>query len=305
MPTQSYVNGRYLPHVRAKVHIEDRGYQFSDGVYEVIPVCEGFLMYTREHMSRLMRSLRHLSIPPPVSSANLLLIGREVIARNRLADGCLYVQVTRGVAPRSHAFPAHVRSSLVVSVLTSRLLSEEQTLSGVRVISIPDRRWARPDIKSISLLPNVLAKQEAQAQGAFEAWLVDDSGYVTEGASSNVWIVDDREEIVTRRADRTILAGITRAVLFSVLSERGYTLRERSFSIAEACRAREVFMTSGGLGVVPVRRIDSTDIGNGRAGKISVSLWRLRGELLHSHACAQRRDARNRRLGLRTRCDAR
>src|SRR5271154_5437482 len=212
MSRVAYVNGRYLPFRDAKVHVEDRGYQFGDGVYEVCEVRGGRLIDERHHMARLTRSLNELRIRMPMSLAALGVVLREVIARNRIGYGIVYLQVTRGVARRDHAFPVpEVAPSLVV---TARPLSgarnEALAAKGIAVISVPDNRWGRVDIKTIGLLPNVLARQSAIEQGARDAWFVDKDGAVTEGASTNAWIATHDGEVVTRRPDRAILRGITR-----------------------------------------------------------------------------------------------
>ena len=211
----AYVNGRYLPVGDAMVHVEDRGYQFSDGVYEVCEVRAGRLIDARRHLARLQRSLEELRIRCPLSPAALGIVMGETIFRNRVRDGIVYLQITRGVARRDHAFPAPgLRPSVVVTARNLDQLSNEKAAAeGIAVITVPDNRWGRVDIKSISLLPNVLAKQAAREQGAKEAWFVDRDGRVTEGSSSNAWIVTIGGKVVTRAADRGILRGITRSVL--------------------------------------------------------------------------------------------
>jgi D-alanine transaminase len=278
----AYVNGRYLPHAAACVHIEDRGYQFSDGVYEVCEVRAGRLVDERRHMQRLQRSLSELRIAMPMSPDALGVILRETVRRNRVRWGIVYLQITRGVARRDHAFPpAGTVPSLVV---TARNLdpanAEKMAAEGVAVISVPDNRWERVDIKSVSLLPNVLAKQAAREQGAREAWFVDRDGRVTEGSSSNAWIVTRDGKVVTRHADHAILSGITRAVVIDVLEEQGLKLEERAFTLEEAHAAREAFLTSASQIVLPVVRIDGRPVGNGAPGLIATALRRD----FHSHA---------------------
>jgi D-alanine transaminase len=270
----AYVNGRYLPHCAATVHVEDRGYQFSDGVYEVCEVREGRLVDARRHLERLGYSLKELRIAEPMAMPALRLVMQEVVRRNRVRWGLVYVQVTRGVARRDHAFPPHpLRPSVVV---TARNLdpaaAQHAAAEGVAVITVPDNRWARVDIKSISLLPNVLAKQAAREAGAREAWFVDGDGRITEGASSNAWIVTGEGKVLTRPLSRSILRGITRTVLIDVIAALGLTLEERAFSVAEAYAAREAFLTSASQIVVPVVRIDGRPIGDGTPGKIATAL---------------------------------
>ena len=272
----AYVNGRYLPHRHAMVHIEDRGYQFSDGVYEVCEVRAGRLVDERRHMQRLARSLDALKIPAPMSYPALGVILRETVWRNRVRDGIVYLQITRGVARRDHGFPAS--GTRPVLVVTARRLDFEQNekiaAQGVAVITLPDNRWERVDIKSISLLPNVLAKQAAREQGAREAWFVDKQGRVTEGASSNAWIVSRDGKLLTRALDHSILQGITRTVLIDVIKSQGLQLEERAFTVEEAYAAREAFLTSASQIVMPVVQIDGRPVGNGAPGLLATALRR-------------------------------
>jgi len=272
----AYVNGRYLPMRNAMVHIEDRGYQFGDGVYEVCEVREGRLIDERRHLARLRRSLDELRIRTPMSPKALGVVLREVIARNRIGYGTVYLQVTRGVARRDHAFPApDVPPSLVV---TARPLDGRRNAAlaaaGIAVISVPDNRWDRVDIKTIGLLPNVLARQAAIEQGARDAWFVNKDGAVTESASANAWIVTQAGTLVTRPADHGILRGITRTVLFDVVKAQGLTLEERTFTLEEVRAAREAFVTAASQIVLPVVRIDGHVIGDGKPGPIATALRR-------------------------------
>jgi D-alanine transaminase len=270
----AFVNGRYLPRSEATVHVEDRGYQFSDGVYEVCEVRDGRLIDERRHVERLQRSLGELRIPLPMSPAALGVVMRETLRRNRVRDGIVYLQVTRGVARRDHAFPPPGTQPSVV--VTARNLdmarNERAAAAGVAVITVPDNRWERVDIKSISLLPNVLAKQAAREQGAGEAWFVDRDGKVTEGSSSNAWIVTMGGKVVTRAADKGILRGITRTVLIGAIEAQGLTLEERPFTVEEAYRAREAFLTAASQVVLPVVRIDGRPVGNGAPGSVATAL---------------------------------
>jgi len=269
----AYVNGRYLPHGDARVHIEDRGYQFSDGVYEVCEVRGGRLVDERLHLARLQRSLQELRIRMPMSVAALGVILRETIRRNRVGDGIVYLQITRGVAPRDHAFPPGIAPSLVVTARAMDFSKTERTAAeGIAVITLPDNRWQRVDIKSVALLPNVLAKQAAREQGAKEAWFVDENGYVTEGSSTNAWIVSREGKVVTRSADHGVLRGVTRTVLLQVIKAQGLELDERPFTVDEAYAAREAFVTSATQSVMPVVRIDGRSIGNGAPGLVAGAL---------------------------------
>lgn len=267
----AYVNGRYVPRREACVSIEDRGYQFADGVYEVCEVRDGRLVDEAAHIARLQRSLQELRIAMPMPLSALGLVMRETLRRNRIRDGIVYVQITRGVARRDHAFPAPpVAPSIVVTANRldpARL--EAMAAEGVAVVTMPDIRWGRADIKSIALLPNVLAKQAAREQGAREAWLVDKDGFVTEGASSNAWIVTAEDKLVTRKADRAILPGITRGVVLAEIAARKLVLEERPFTVSEARQAREAFLTSASQLVMPVVRIDGEKVGDGLPGPLS------------------------------------
>jgi D-alanine transaminase len=278
----AYVNGRYAPLRDAMVNVEDRGYQFSDGVYEVCEVRGGRLVDERRHMERLARSLGELRIPMPMPAKALSVVFHEVVRRNRVRWGIVYLQITRGVARRDHAFPpASTKPSVVVTARNLDLAGAEKLAAdGVAVITVPENRWDRVDIKSVSLLPNVLAKQAAREQGAREAWFVDKQGYVTEGSSSNAWIVTRDGKLVTRQPDNAILRGITRTVVLGMLETHGLKLEERAFTVAEAQGAREAFITSASQIVLPVVKIDGRPVGNGAPGLIATALRRD----FHTHA---------------------
>jgi D-alanine transaminase len=277
----AYVNGRYLPHAQAAVSIEDRGYQFADGVYEVCEVRGGRLVDEPRHMARLDRSLRELRMARPMSAKALSHVLRETVRRNRVHDGIVYVQVTRGVAPRDFPFPAAgTPSSLVVTSRSfDRARLEKQAEQGIDVVTVPDIRWQRVDIKSVALLPNVLAKQAARDKGAREAWMVDAQGRITEGASSNAWIVTRDGVLVTPALDTGILPGITRSVVMDELKAQGLKVEERAFTVEEAYAAREAFVTSASQIVMPVVSIDGRPVGNGAPGLITSGLRRDYHEL--------------------------
>jgi D-alanine transaminase len=270
----AYVNGRYLPYASAGVSIDDRGHQFGDGVYEVCEIRDGALIDEAKHLARLERSLDALRIRAPVSAPALALILRQIVEKNRVRDGMVYVQITRGVARRDHSFPAAlIEPSLVVTAKSiDRRLGEARARQGVRVVALPDERWARPEIKTLQLLPNVLARQKAREQGAYEAWLIDGFGNVTEGAATNAWILTSAGVLTTRQADQAILRGVTRTTLLALLAAEGLDFQERSFSLEEAYRAREAFLTSATNIVMPVVAIDDRIIGDGRPGPIALSL---------------------------------
>jgi D-alanine transaminase len=272
----AYVNGRYVPLAAATVNVEDRGYQFSDGVYEVCEVRGGRLVDERRHMERLARSLAELYIPMPMSPASLGVVLRETVRRNRVRWGIVYLQITRGVARRDHAFPPTGTAPAIVITARNMNLDAAEKIAGdgIAVITLPDNRWERVDIKSVSLLPNVLAKQAAREQGAREAWFVDKAGRVTEGSSSNAWIVTRDGKVVTRQVDHGILRGITRTVVLNVLAAQGLKLEERAFTVDEAQAAREAFITSASQIVTPVVRIDGRPVGNGAPGLIASALRR-------------------------------
>lgn len=272
MSRWAYVNGRYVPHREASVHVEDRGYQFADGVYEVVLVHAGAMIDEIPHLDRLDRSLDELRIDPPMGRMALRAVLREVVRRNRIRTGLVYLQITRGVARRDHAFPTGVKPALVVTAKRLTLPREETLESGVRVVTIEDIRWQRCDIKSVSLLPNVLGKQHARENGAYEAWQIDQDGNVTEGTSSNSWIVTHDDRLLTRPATYEILNGITRQTILKLAAARGLTFEERAFSLDEALAAREAFISSATSFVTPVTQIDDTTLGNGRAGSFTMDL---------------------------------
>ncbi|MQX38048.1 D-amino-acid transaminase [Roseospira navarrensis] len=276
MSRVAYVNGRYLPHADAGVHIEDRGFQFSDGVYEVVAIADGRPVDLTGHIVRLARSLRELRIAMPMPERALRLVMREVVRRNAVSNGILYIQVNRGVHRRDHPFPpAHVAPSLIMTARPTPGVSARVMEEGTAVVTVPDRRWARRDIKSVSLLPNVLAKQAAREAGAWEAWQVDGDGFVTEGSSTNAWIVTPDGTLVTRPTGDDILAGITRAALIDLARREGIPVEERAFTVEEAKRAREAFNSSTTLPTVPVVRIDDTPVANGAPGSVTVRLHDL------------------------------
>ena len=272
----AYVNGQYVPHAQAMVGIEDRGYQFADGAYEVCEVRGFRLVDERRHMARLDRSLRELRMAHPMTPKALGIVMRETVRRNRVRDGIVYVQVTRGEMRRDFPFPPDgTRPSIVVTARSHDSAKNEKSAEeGIAIITVPDNRWERVDIKSVSLLPNVLAKQAAREAGAKEAWFVDKQGTVTEGSSTNAWIVTRDGKVVTRQADHGILRGITRTVVLDVIAEQGLALEERPFTVEEAHAAREAFVTSASQIVMPVVAIDGKPVGNGAPGLVSTALRR-------------------------------
>lgn len=271
----AYVNGRYFPHAHASVHVEDRGYQFGDGVYEVVLIHRGRLVDEEGHLDRLDRSLREIRIASPMARAPMRAVMREVIRRNRIEDGLIYMQVTRGVARRDHPFPKAAKPALVMTARPLTPFDPAAARTGVEAITIPDIRWKRCDIKTIGLLPNVLGKQQAREAGAYEAWLVAEDGTVTEGTSSNAWIVTREGELVTRNLSGAILGGITRRAILDLARAAGVRFAERAFTVAEAKAAREAFVSSATSLVKPVVRLDGQSIGNGHVGEVTDRLIAL------------------------------
>jgi D-alanine transaminase len=273
MSRLAYVNGRFVPHGQAVVHIEDRGFQLADGVYEVWAVMDGKLSDAEGHFARLERSLSELDIAMPMSRAALTFVIRETVRKNHVRHGLCYLQVTRGTARRDHAFPdPDVPPTLVITAKsTSRDAATAKARKGVGVITTPENRWGRCDIKTVGLLPNVLARQAAKEAGGYEAWFVDDDGLVTEGAASNAWIIDKDGVLRTRDLEANILRGVTRKSLLSVIAESNLKFEERPFTVAEAKQAREAFITGAGSLVLPVVSIDGEPVGDGKAGE--TALW--------------------------------
>ncbi|MFT4251302.1 MAG: D-amino-acid transaminase [Caulobacter sp.] len=273
----AYVNGRFVRHGQAAVHIEDRGYQLADGVYEVWAVFDGKLADAEGHFARLWRSLDELRIAHPMSEASLTVVLREAIRRNHVREGLVYLQVTRGVARRDHAFPnPEVPPAVVITARSvDRVAAEAKAAKGAGVVTVPENRWGRCDIKTIGLLPNALAKQAARERGAIEAWFVDDLGLVTEGASSNAWIVDAEGRLRTRDTQANILRGVTRLTLLDVIAQAGLPVEERPFTVEEAKAAREAFITGAGSLVTPIVSVDGDKIGDGTVGPVASRLRAL------------------------------
>lgn len=273
MPRIAYVNGQYLPQNRAAVHIEDRGYQFADGIYEVCIVVDGRYWDMEGHLARMMRSLNELSMQAPMEMSALKVVMGEVVRRNRLNNALVYVQVTRGVAARNHAFPPQGTPSALV--ITARRFdlnqSDAKAAKGIAVITHPDIRWGRVDIKTVGLLPNALAKEAATQAGAAEALLVRD-GFVTECSASNAWIVDKTGALITHPKGNAILGGITRQTAIACAEELQLKVIERPFTVEEAKAAPEVFLTSATSFVTSIVSIDGAQIGSGAPGPVALRL---------------------------------
>jgi D-alanine transaminase len=270
----AYVNGRYVPLRDARVGVEDRGFQFADSVYEVCSVRAGALIDEDAHMARLERSLKQLQMRMPMGERQLRVVMRETVRRNRVSDGLVYLQISRGQARRDHGFPAD--SVMPTLVITARTLPTERyealAAKGIAVITVPEARWARCDIKSTGLLANVLAKQQAREKGAFESWFVGADGTVTEGSSTNAWIVDSAGTLRTRALSHAILPGVTRGELLPLSRQHGIAFEERAFTVAEAQNAREAFISAASFGVLPVVSIDGKAISGGKPGAFATAL---------------------------------
>lgn len=274
MPRISYVNGMYVPHNDAAVHIEDRGFQFADSVYEVIAFVDGKLADERGHLDRLTRSLAELRMKLPVSRRALRFILRETVRRNRITNAGIYIQVTRGVSARDFKIPTHPEMSLVITVRPASFDIDKRKSTGKKVITIPDIRWQRRDIKTTALLAQSLAKQQALDAGADDAWMVDEKDYVTEASSSNAWIVDARGNLITRPAKgNAILKGVTRSTVQALAEREKIKIIERAFTVKEALAAKEAFMSSAVALFVPVVAIDGHKIGDGKAGATVAKLY--------------------------------
>lgn len=273
MPRYAYVNGSFSPHRDAAVHIEDRGYQFADGIYEVVALINGKLADERGHLDRLERSLSELSIRMPVPRTTLSLLMRELVRKNRLRNANIYIQITRGATKRDFKFPdARIAPTLVMTTWPFKFDGNAAVVNGAKAVSTPDIRWKRPDIKSVALLPQVLAKQMAVEKGAYEAWMVDADGNVTEGSSSNAWIVKGGK-IITRQATQAILRGVTRTAITKICAELQMMVEERPFTLKEAYEADEAFNTSAVALVVPIVELDGNKIGTGKPGDVAKRLY--------------------------------
>lgn len=277
MPRIAYVNGQYVPHDQAAVHIEDRGFQFADSIYEVIAVMNGVLADAKGHIDRLERSLNELRMDLPVTRSTLMLVMRELVRRNRTPNGALYIQVTRGVAPRDFVFPKNKPPlSLVMTLRNANYDLAARKASIKKVVTVPDIRWKRRDIKSTALLGQVLAKQQAADKGAYEAWMVDEDGLVTEGSSSNAWIINDKKQLITRATTgNAILKGVTRNALQELCKREGIKIIERAFTVKEAYTAKEAFCSSAVALIAPVGYIDGRKIGTGGLGPVTEKIFDL------------------------------
>jgi len=273
MPRIAYVNGRYVNHLDAAVHIEDRGFQFADSIYEVVALIDGRFADEVGHLDRLERSLKELQIPMPVSRRSLQMIMAELARRNRARNGGIYMQVTRGVATRDFKFPKDVSPTLVMTIYPANFDVAARKAKATKAVTVPDIRWKRRDIKTTALVAQVLAKQAAAEKGAYEAWMVDEKGFVTEGSSSNAWIIDKKNNLITRpTAQNSILKGVTRNALQVLCKAEKIKIVERAFTVKEALQAKEAFTSSAVALIVPVVEIDGKKIGTGKPGDITCKL---------------------------------
>ncbi len=266
-----FVNGEYVPEDQAKISIFDRGFLFADGVYEVTAVLDGKLVDAMPHLARLRRSLGELQIDMPMSEDELLDMHRELVSRNGVEEGGVYLQITRGAAERDFAFPNRSEPSVVAFTQAKLLHRPKFVETGVSVVTVPEIRWQRRDIKSVALLGQVLGKQMAKEQGAFEGWMVED-GVITEGTSSTAFIVDNEGRLITRHLSNAVLPGVTRLAVLDLVDQTGLDIEERPFTPDEAYAATEAFLTSASTFVAPVVEIDGRRIGSGRPGLIATKL---------------------------------
>ncbi len=276
MPRFAYVNGRYVPHRDGAVHIEDRGFQFADSIYEVVALIDGRMADEVGHLDRLERSLNELQIAMPMPRRSMQLVMAELARRNRVKNGAIYMQVTRGVAMRDFKFPKNVQPTLVMTVYAANFDLDARKAMAKKAVTVPDIRWKRRDIKTTALVAQVLAKQAAAEKGAYEAWMVDDDGFVTEGSSSNAWIVDKSGNLITRpTAHNAILKGVTRNALQVLCKTEKIKIIERAFTVKEALAAKEAFTSSAVALIVPIVDIDGKKIGDGKPGPVTCKLMEI------------------------------
>jgi D-alanine transaminase len=275
MPNLSYIDGNYYDYYDSKIHINDRGYHFGDAVYEVILYNQGVFYDFDDHINRLFRSLHSIDIQFSITKKTIELIVKNLIRLNKISFGSVYIQVSRGIADRNHTFN-NLNIKPILTIITSKKHNNiNNDIIGVKAITVRDNRWARPDIKTTQLLPNVLAKTKANKQGAYESIFIDDEGYVTEGSSSNIWIINKDNEIITRSIDGKILSGITRKTIAKFSKLNDLTVIENKFSKDEMLNAKEVFLTSASSFVTPITEIDNVKINKGVVGEMSIKLKKL------------------------------
>jgi D-alanine transaminase len=269
-----YVNGSFVPEADAKVSVFDRAFLFAEGVYEVTAVLGGRALDLEAHLARLDRSLSEMEISPPLTRAELRALHQDLIAKNGVNEGIVYLEITRGPADRDFLYPEGAEPTVVAFTQSRPLLDNPYAKSGVKVVTIPDIRWKRRDIKSTALLAQTMGKQAAKRRGAYEAWMVED-GVVTEGTSSSAFILDIEGRLRTQPLGHHILPGVTRRAVMRLAEARGLTVEERPFTVAEAFQAREAFLTAASAFVLPVVEIDGVPIGTGKPGPVAAEFRRL------------------------------
>jgi D-alanine transaminase len=274
MPNITYVDGKYLNYEDSKIHINDRGYHFGDAVYEVIVFNKNIFYDFDGHIQRLFKSLTSLEIKFSLSSSSLKIIINNLIRLNKANIGSVYIQVSRGVAERNHSFHG-LNIKPILTIIVSKKSSIENNLNGVKAITLNDNRWSRPDIKTTQLLPNVLAKTLANKNNAFESIFIDNEGFVTEGSSSNIWVLNKENQLITRNLDGKILSGITRNSISLFAKKNNITVVEKKFTQIELYNAKEVFLTSASSFIMPIVQIDDQNINQGLVGNISLELRKL------------------------------
>jgi D-alanine transaminase len=280
-----FVNGSFVPFEQATIPLMDRGFLFADGIYEVSAVINGRLIDNEPHLARLDRSLKEIRIANPYSAAEWTRLEEEIVARNRLEEGLVYMQVTRGAAEREYVFPKDATPIVVMFTQPKNMIASPLAETGAAVITVPDLRWKRRDIKSIGLLAQVLAKQAAAEAGVSEAWMVED-GLITEGGSSTAFILTHERKVVTRPLSTAVLPGITRLSVMRLAKENGLTIEERAFSVDEALGAAEAFLTSASSLVMPVVSIDGKPVGDGKPGPMTRRLRRVYLDMAGVNAAA-------------------
>ncbi len=283
MPNISYVDGVYQNYENSKININDRGYHFGDSVYEVILFNEGIFYDFEGHINRLFGSLNAINIKFHLSKISLKIIISNLIKINRISFGSVYIQVSRGIAERNHSYKGMNIKPLLSIIVNKKLNNINNKLNGVKAITLDDNRWSRPDIKTTQLLPNVLAKTEANKKGAFEGIFIDSDGYVTEGSSSNIWIINYNNEIITRAIDGQILSGITRKTVAQFAKLNGLIVKEEKFKKEELYKSKEVFLTSASSFVTPIIKVDDIEINDGKIGQMSIDLRNLYFSELHNY----------------------
>ena len=275
MANISYVNGLYCNIQEAKININDRGYHFGDAVYEVILYNNGIFYDYDGHIKRLFNSLKLINIKFHLSAQQLKIIVKNLFRLNRVNFGSIYIQVSRGVADRNHSYFGLNSKPVLTMIVSKKKNNISDDIKGVKAITMVDNRWSRPDIKTTQLLPNVLAKTYANKKNAYEGIFIDHEGYVTEGSSSNIWIINKNNEILTREIDGKILSGITRKTISQFAKNNNFKMLEKKFTKDEMLNSREVFLTSASSFVTPIIEIDNIKIGNGMIGKTSIELRNL------------------------------